>query len=117
MVRVLGSCDSAAAEQHTVLREGSCLVGEQVLDLSKIFCDVQRSALHSCVQYWVIQIYIILNKIHLSQLHDLDRHIEGNRNQHLQHGNKKEHSNVRYSYIAYNQIILVYFTENLIHEP
>lgn len=56
MVRVLGSCHSAAAEQHAVLCEGSRLVREQVLDLSKIFSDVQRSALHSCVQYWVIQI-------------------------------------------------------------
>ncbi len=56
MVRVLRSCNSAAEEQHAVLCEGPGLVREQVLDLSKIFCDVQRSALHSCVQYWVIQI-------------------------------------------------------------
>lgn len=69
--------DGASAEHHLVLREGARLVGEDVVDLPEVLCDVQSSTLHAAVCLLVIQVSVINDKEDLTNLHQLNGQVEG----------------------------------------
>ena len=83
MMRVLGSSDGAASEQHAVLGQSSGLVRKDVLDLAQVLRDVQGPALNARVQSLVVEVQVVLDEIDLAQFDDLDGHIEGDGDQHL----------------------------------
>lgn len=80
---VLHPCHSAAAKHHLVLRQGACLVREDVLHLAEILCDIKSSALQVRVCLFVVQIHVLMDEVHLADLDDLDRHKKGDGYQHL----------------------------------
>lgn len=82
-VRILHAEDAAAAEHHLVLRQGSRLVGEQVLDLAQVLGDVEGPALDPGVQLLVVQVQVVVDEVDLAQLHKLDGHVERDGDQHL----------------------------------
>lgn len=82
-MRILHARDAAAAEHHLVLCERAGLVGEDILDLAQILCDVQCPALDSGGQAPTVEVNVILDEVYLSQLDDLDGNVEGDGNQHL----------------------------------
>lgn len=82
-VGVLHPKDAAAAEHHLVLRQGSGLVGEQVLDLAQVLSDVEGPALDPGVQLFVVQLQVVVDEVDLAQFHKLDGHVERDGDQHL----------------------------------
>lgn len=80
---VVKSGYTTPSKNHLIFSEGSCLIREEILDLPKILSDVQSSALNGRIHFLIVEIYITLNKIDLSQLHDFNGHVERNRNQDL----------------------------------
>lgn len=80
---VVKSSYTTPSKNHLIFSEGSCLIREEILDLPKILSDVQSSALNGRIHFLIIEIYITLNKIDLSQLHDFNGHVERNGNQDL----------------------------------
>lgn len=80
---VVKSCNTTPSKNHLIFSEGSCLIREEILDLPKILGDVQSSALNGRIHFLIVEVYITLNKIDLSQFHDFNGHVEGNGNQDL----------------------------------
>lgn len=80
---VVKSSYTTPSKNHLIFSEGSCLIREEILDLPKILSDVQSSALNGRIHFLIVEIYITLNKIDLSQLHDFNGHVERNGNQDL----------------------------------
>lgn len=85
-MRVLHPKDTAAAEHHLILRQSSCLVGEQVLDLTQVLSDVEGPALDPGVQLLVVKGQVVVDEVDLAQFHDLDGHVQRNGDQHLKRG-------------------------------
>lgn len=83
-VWVLCARDGAPAKHHLVLSEGAGLVREDVFNLAQILCDVQSLTLHTAVCLLIVQINVIGDEEDLADLHQLNGHIEGDRNQDLQ---------------------------------
>lgn len=83
IVGVLHACHCAAAKNHLVLCQRACLVREDVLHLPEIFCDIKSSALQVRVRLLVVQLHVLMDEVHLADLHNLDRHKEGDGYQHL----------------------------------
>lgn len=69
--------DGASAEHHLVLGERACLVWEDVIDLSKVLCDVQSSTLHAAVRLLIIQVDVINDEEDLTNFHQFNRQVEG----------------------------------------
>lgn len=80
---VVKPCYTAPPKHHLILGESSCLIGKEVLNLPKVLSDVQSSALNGRVHLLIVELYITLDEIDLSQLHDFDGHVERNGNQDL----------------------------------
>ncbi len=83
-VRVLGAHDGASAKHHLVLSEGASLVWEDVFNLSQVLGDVQGLALHAAVRLLIVQIDVIGDEEDLTNLHQLNGHVEGDGDQDLQ---------------------------------
>lgn len=81
---VLSAHDGASAKHHLVLGEGASLVREDVFDLSQVLGDVQGLTLHAAVCLLIVQIGVISDEEDLTDLHQLNGHIEGDGNQDLQ---------------------------------
>lgn len=52
---IFNPIDTAAAEHHLVLCQSSCLIREQVLDLTQVLSDIEGPALDPGVQLHVVQ--------------------------------------------------------------
>lgn len=87
---VLDAHDGTSAKHHLVFSEGACLVREDVLNLSQVLRDVECFTLHATVCPLIIQVNVISDEEDLADLHQLDGHIQGDRNQHLQKRRQKE---------------------------
>lgn len=81
---------SAPPKHHLVLRQRARLVGEDVLHLAEVLGDVQSSALQVRVGLLVVQLHVLMDEVHLADLDDLDRHEEGDGDQHLEFGSEGE---------------------------
>lgn len=86
---VLGAHDGASTKHHLVLCEGAGLVWEDVFNLPQVLRDVQGLTLHSAVCILVVQINVISDEEDLTNLYQLDGHVEGDGNQDLKWGEKK----------------------------
>lgn len=80
---ILDPEDAAAAEHHLVLRQSSCLIREQVLDLPQVLGDVQGPALNPGVPPLVVQVQIVLDEVDLTQFDNLNGYVQGDWDQHL----------------------------------
>lgn len=89
-MRVLHPGHGAAAEHHLVLGQRARLVGEDVLHLAEVLCDVESPALQVGVRLLVIQLHILVDEVHLADLHNLDRHKQGDGDQHLEEEDRRE---------------------------
>lgn len=69
--------DGASTEHHLVLGQCPRLVWEDVVDLSKVLCDVQSSTLHAAVCLLVVQVDVINDEEDLTNLHQFNRQVEG----------------------------------------
>lgn len=91
-MRVLRAHDGATSKNHLVLGERACLVGEDVLNLSQVLCNVQSFTLYSAVCLLIIKVYVIRDEENLANLHQLNGNIEGDWDQDLEEG-KTQHEN------------------------
>lgn len=69
IVRVFHSCHSTASKHHLVFCERAGLIRKDVLHLAEVFCDVQSSALQMRVRLFIVELSVLMNKIHLAYLH------------------------------------------------
>lgn len=92
LVWVLGAHDGASAKHHLVLSEGASLVWEDVFDLSQVLCDVQGLTLDATVCLLIVQINVIRDEEDLTNLHQLNGHVEGDGNQDLK--GRRENGNM-----------------------
>lgn len=83
LVRVLNPINTAAAEHHLVLRQSSRLISEEVLDLAQVLRDVQGPTLNPGIQLLVVQRQVIVDEVDLTQLHNLNGHVQRDGDQHL----------------------------------
>ena len=83
MSRVIDATDRTALEDHPILRQRPCLVGEDVFDLAEIFIDVQRPTQNALIARFVVQVKVVRDEVDLSQLHEFDSDIEGQWDHHL----------------------------------
>ena len=60
-----------------VLSEGPCLVGEDILNLPKVFIDVESSALEGCVRGSIVHVTVPVNEIDLDELDYFNGNIQG----------------------------------------
>ncbi|TNN72563.1 hypothetical protein EYF80_017170 [Liparis tanakae] len=56
---------------------------EEVLDLSEVLRDVQGPTLNPGIQLLVVQRQVIVDEVDLTQLHDLNGHVQRDGDQHL----------------------------------
>lgn len=84
IMRVLHPRHGAATEHHLVVRQRARLVRKDVLHLAQILSDIQSPALQVRVRLLVIQIHVLMDEVDLADLHDLNRHEEGDGYQHLE---------------------------------
>lgn len=82
-MRIFYPIDTAAAKNHLVLCQSSCLIREQVLDLTQVLCDVEGPTLDPGVQLLVVQCQVIVDEKDLTQFHYFNGHVERDGNQHL----------------------------------
>lgn len=71
---VLHPCYGAAAKDHFVLCQRACLIREDVLHLAKILCDIKSSALQVRVRLLVVQLHVLMDEVHLTDLDYFNRH-------------------------------------------
>lgn len=83
LVTILSAHDGAAPEHHLVLGQRPRLVGEDVLDLAQVLGDVQGSALNGQIGLLVVEVKVIVQEEYLPQLHQLNGHVQRDRDQHL----------------------------------
>lgn len=83
LVRILAAHDGAAPEHHLVLSQRPRLVREEVLDLAQVLRDVEGPALNGRIGLFVVQVEVIVQEEDLAELHQLDGHVQGDRDQHL----------------------------------
>lgn len=88
-MRVLDSCHITAAKHHLVFRERAGFIRENVLHLAKVFCDVQSPALEVRVCFLIVQLHVLMDKVHLAYLHYFNGNKERDWDQHL-HQRKRE---------------------------
>lgn len=81
---ILDASYGAAAEHHLVLGQRAGFIGEDVLHLAQIFGDIQSPTLQMWVCLLIVQVHVLMDKIHLADLHDLDRDEERDGDQNLQ---------------------------------
>lgn len=80
---ILHPKDATAAEHHPVFCESSCLVREQVLNLSQVLSDIEGPTLDPGIQLLIVKGQVIVDEVDLTQFHNLNGHIQRNGNQHL----------------------------------
>lgn len=83
IVRVLHPGHCAAPEHHLVFRQRARLIREDVLHLAQILGDIKRPALQLGVRLLVVQIHVLMDEVHLADLHNFNRHEERDGYQHL----------------------------------
>lgn len=84
VVRVLHPCHCAAAEHHLVLGQRARLVREDVLHLAEVLCNIKSPTLQVGVRLLVVQLHVLVDEVHLADLHNLQRHKQRDGDQHLQ---------------------------------
>lgn len=65
-VGVVRPPDGTCLELHLVLCQRASFVGENVLDLTQILCDVEGPAFYSLVHWFVVELDVIVYKVHLT---------------------------------------------------
>mmetsp|Transcript_14256 Transcript_14256/g.45555 ORF Transcript_14256/g.45555 Transcript_14256/m.45555 type:complete len:550 (-) Transcript_14256:792-2441(-) len=70
------AADRAHLELHHILRQGACLVGEHVFDLTQVFVEVGGSRYSGCVRQLVVHLGVRAQQIRLHVVNHLHRHIQ-----------------------------------------
>lgn len=83
-MRILAAHDGATPEHHLVLGQRPRLVREDVLDLAQVLRDVEGSTLNGQIGLFIVQVKVVVQEEDLPELHQLNGHVQGNGNQHLQ---------------------------------
>lgn len=84
LVRILVAHDGATPEHHLVLGQRPRLVREDVLDLTQVLRDVEGPTLNGQIGLFIIQVKVVVQEEDLPELHQLNRHVQGDGDQHLQ---------------------------------
>ena len=69
----------APLEHHLVLGQSPGFVGEDVLDLAQILCDVEGSALGPPIWLGVVEIFILRDEEYLADFDDFNGHVQWER--------------------------------------
>ena len=87
MGKVLTS-NSASLEHHIIFCQGARLITEYVLNLAKLFGNIESPALNFAVAGFVVHFDVLLNEVDLKQLGHLYCHIQRHGYDDLQHNDK-----------------------------
>lgn len=90
LMRILHAKNTAATKHHLVLCQGSRLIGKHVLDLTQVLCDVESPTLDPGVLLFVVHVQVVMDEVDLTQLHDLNGHVQRDGNQHLVDTDRKQ---------------------------
>ena len=109
VVSVVDAIDGATAKLHHILGQGASFVAEYILDLAKVFGDVEGTTFESLSVACVHIVLIHINRVeYLENFDKFHTNVKRNWNDHLvQNGkHKKVHKNFK---IGHEKILLIFF--------